>query len=649
MKMRMSMLTIAWVSGLWCICGAAEKTKLYTDPQGKTVQYKTQAPDTLDLAERASLAVNALTGTADPLSNYESFQCGHVDLNPPYFSRRCAGPCLPKPVHVLPMMRIMSGSALNADMDKKMLDAMLSDIDENGLWIIKPEGRPWRAESYLNSDQFWSMPNGRLMLALLTWHEITGDPQYLKLVGGIARGLRRQASVNGDRAWLNSSEPGIPLAAMAEDTGARKTATEDNGSEPKREAFDGQGVAIRGLARYAALTGDRPALELAGQLTRFMLKPSMWKPSSESPVMIAGIEHGLWEGHFHTRTTAMMGILEYAIAAKDVAMQRFVREWYEYTRKFGIARIGFYPGVLGTRTLMEANKKTYGGAGQVCEGCSIGDMTWLAVRMSEEGIGDFWEDVDQNVRNQLVEHQLLRRDLIEKLIAGTPAKKIDPRLEITDNVAERNIGAFVSISEPTMLFGWWTMCCNANMPQGMYKAWDAIVRWQNGTATVNLLLNRASPWVDVDSYLPYEGKVVLKNKTAKRLLVRVPMWVDKAGVRGRIGNRSFDNIWAAGNYLMIEPVAAGDIVTIEFPMVETTETWTLPTFDMTYTCHFKGNTLVDIAPRPEQPHWNRMMDDAGAWFEVKQGYPIYLRDKLKSNKAPMKTITRYASSGMRLP
>ena len=27
----------------------------------------------------------------------------------------------------------------------------------------------------------------------------------------------------------------------------------------------------------------------------------------------------------------------------------------------------------------------------------------------------------------------------------------------------------------------------------------------------NLLLNRASPWMDIDSYIPYEGKVVLKN------------------------------------------------------------------------------------------------------------------------------------------
>ena len=30
--------------------------------------------------------------------------------------------------------------------------------------------------------------------------------------------------------------------------------------------------------------------------------------------------------------------------------------------------------------------------------------------------------------------------------------------------------------------------------------------------SVNLLLNRASPWVDVDSHIPYEGRVDLKVK-----------------------------------------------------------------------------------------------------------------------------------------
>ena len=48
-------------------------------------------------------------------------------------------------------------------------------------------------------------------------------------------------------------------------------------------------------------------------------------------------------------------------------------------------------------------------------------------------------------------------------------------------------------------------------------------------AQVNLLLNRASPWLDIDSYLPYAGKVVVKNKTARTISLRIPRWVRQAG------------------------------------------------------------------------------------------------------------------------
>jgi len=45
-----------------------------------------------------------------------------------------------------------------------------------------------------------------------------------------------------------------------------------------------------------------------------------------------------------------------------------------------------------------------------------------------------------------------------------------------------------------------------------------------------------------------------------------------------------------------------------------------------YSLNFKGNTLVDISPRDEG-----------------NGYPIYLREHYKKDKAEMKKVTRYVS------
>ena len=178
-------------------------------------------------------------------------------------------------------------------------------------------------------------------------------------------------------------------------------------------------------------------------------------------------------------------------------------------------------------------------------------------------------------------------------------------------------------------------------------------------AQVNLLLNRASPWLDIDSYLPYQGKVVIKNKTAREVRVRVPLWVDKRAIETKVNDAHVSPVWL-GNYLVLEGLAAQDTVTIEFPAVETTEQyvngwegvkwsehteWTDPAIEgrlwydkehyqppeelTLYTCHFKGNTLVDISPREE-----------GA------GYPIYLRDHYKQVQAPLKKVTRYVSPGI---
>src|SRR6185295_1476171 len=101
-----------------------------------------------------------------------------------------------------------------------------------------------------------------------------------------------------------------------------------------------------------------------------------------------------------------------------------------------------------------------------------------------------------------------------------------------------------------------TICCCGNATHALFYAWDAIVQCHHGNAQVNLLLNRASPWLDIDSYLPYEGKVVIRNKTARKLLVRIPRWVNRSALQSSI-NQADANPYFAGNYLIFEHVTPG--------------------------------------------------------------------------------------------
>lgn len=595
--------------------------------------HEAEVPDTLDLAERAALSINALTGAADPQHNYETYHGAHFVLRPANMTLRYSGVCLMKPVHALPGLRLMSGSRLRADYDAKMLEACLGEIEEDGLWWLKIEGRPWRAETY-KQDQVYMCSQARLLIALLDcWNKYQPDSRWLTIAERMVDGLKRIANRKEDRAWYH-------LCLYR--SGWSEKARED--VEPAWEgAIFANGHPLRALARWYAVSGDQKALDLAARVARYMLRPKWWE-TGEGPGQVAHAEHAHWRGHFHCHTMGMKGLLEYAVVANDARLQQFVAEFYEYGRQFGIGRIGFFPAVIGPVPEVQASAMEYGGAkAYPCEGCSVSDMIWLAVKLSDAGAGDYWDDVDQYVRNQLVEHQVLRRDLLEEIVAASSEHQIDPRLETEENVIERNIGSFLSMSDPTLAQGWWTMCCNANCALGgLYTAWEAIVRSTGDVAQVNLFLNRASPWMDVDSYLPYEGKVVLKNKTAGKAYVRIPRWVDKKAVRCHVNQQAVSPSWL-NNYLSIEGLAKQDVVTIEFPLVETTEKYTEMSYAQEYTCRFKGNTLVDISPRAEKLNSPFGISDAGSKFPLRKGYPLYQRGFYSRTKAPLKKRPRWVS------
>ena len=430
---------------------------------------------------------------------------------------------------------------------------------------------------------------------------------------------------------------------------ARNTIGSGNPNRPVRQREPGgvemqvNGNVLRALSLWYALSGNEDTNRLAGKLSQFMLKPGKWGNNGSGPTMVNPYEHAKWYSHFHWFTTGVVGITDYATTVHDSKQLRYLQWFYEYSRQFGSVRIGFFPAVISPlRQRQQGNQRIWGGKGQSDEACALAEMIYIAIKLSEAGVGDYWEDVDGMVRNHLVEHQLSDRERLEHIIAHSPKFKMDPQIHCTDNVLDRNIGSFASCAELTKSYAWWSMCCNPNAMMALYEAWDAIVRYENGMAQVNLLMNRASPWVDIDSYLPYEGKVVLRNKQAEKISVRIPMWADKNAVSCDVNGAEIPLEWI-GRYLLVSDVQQGDTVTVTFPMVETIENHTEQTYEQTYTCHFRGNTMVDISPRPEEFNWAKISSDDGTFtvLNKEMGYPLYRREHMKASQAPMKKVTRY--------
>jgi hypothetical protein len=601
-------------------------------------------PDTLDLADRGALSINALTGAADPQRNYETYLSGHLVFRPANMSNM-NGFCLAKPVHALPNLRVMSGSKQNADHDMKMLEACTNEVEDDGLYWLKIKDRPWRAKSSgepggneAGHDLFCVLGQSRLMVALIDcYSKYYNDPKWLDLAGKMSDGMAKIAMQNDDLAWYHyvRHRSGWPGSA------------DPNGDPDPTHAGGGgfiftDGHPLRAFSRWYAVSGDKKALDMAQRLTRFLLRPEVWG-NGEGPTTVDETTHALWRGHYHSHSMGMAGMLEYALATNDARVAQFVVDFYTYSRNFGISRIGWFPCFAGPINDVQQNCLTSWGAKTVMmEGCDIGDMTFLATHLSTAGFGDYWEDIDMWVRNQLVEYQMIDKDKLEEIVAGSPAHKIDPDTETDDNVIERNVGAFMSSADPTVGEPWWTMCCNANCAfGGLYSAWKTIVQTTGDVSRVNLLLNRNSVALDVASYLPYEGKVVIRNKTSSKVYVRVPRWANKKAVRGWVNHAELSLTWF-GDYIVVDRLQRGDKITVTFPMVETVEKYKELTSGIEYTIRLRGNTVVDISPRSLVPLRPKGVSDAGSTFGFTKGYPLYQRDFYKQQtKTPMKQRPRY--------
>jgi len=586
------------------------------------------APHTLDLSDRAGIALNGLAGTLDPQDLYEIYLRATYFANPPFMFHETTGLPTnnPKYAESFPMMRVISGSKQFVDIEKGMMDAMLSLIAEDGLYYSPAlSSRPWHegaGHKYpgppSNEDFANVYGNSRALLAFMAWMQYEPKGVWEEKAAGVARGLTRIAIRKEDYAYYPDSRIGEAFSYPKRGW--------PNTDEPMVEGVGAEGSMfmyhcgpLRALTRWYRFTGDKQALETAARLARFVTKKRFWGAKGV-PDDITSADRAYFTGHMHGHTAMLYALVEYAAATGDSELLNFVRDGYEFARHHGIPRLGAW---LNDQPDVEV--------------CTISDMIATAIKLTEAGMGDYYEDVDQAVRNQLVESQLLRADLLREISQAGPRHVVRPPQETSDRVIERSLGLLAPMPVGGYKEPYAINCCMGNGTQALYYAWSKIIEPRGEAVQVNLLLNRVSPWMDVDSYLPYEGKVILHNRTAKTAYVRLPHFVDQRNVKVSAQRSPLTPYWV-NRYLVLSGIKPEEEIQITFPIREDTATYTLyenlvmgnpRRTERQYACRFRGNTLVDISPRVSLP-----------------GYPIYLRDQYRQDKAPLETKPRYVSSRM---
>jgi hypothetical protein len=609
------------------------------------------APDTLDLAERASVAINGLGGTLDPAMECLPFGQVHFSCRRPvmhHWSSADLG-CGAKALESFPLMRIMSGSRQHEGREAILRENLMARVKDGLFWDTVDARRPWRT-TYGDSDRRYGtgrnedfcIPShaARMMRAVMVTWQATGDEQYRRAAEELAGGMRGIAIDKDDYSYYPEKggwgEPTTYPRSGWMDTADARDETE--GVEGSITGYHAHPVYAAGL--WHRLTGSAVALDLAHRMARYCMQPRFWGgvPDPDrgraraqglpehiaarlpDPACTAGPELGHWYSHFHARATVLRGLLEYGRAAGDDRALEFVRRGYEFTLGQGIARTGWI--------------NCYPGATNTMEGCATGDLVALAIRLTDAGLGDYWDDVDAIVRNQLVEAQLVDAGVLRRIASAAAADRdpasFRPGEASFERVIDSSLGIFAGLFQPAGApLPWSMLCCTGNGTQGLYYAWEAIVREDGDHAQVNLLLNRSARLLDVDSWLPFEGRVEVRTKGARRIALRIPHWVDRRALRAELTSRSVTPDWV-GNHVVFGGLEPGDVISLAFPVPTTTVRSTINANtdqEMLYTCTFRGSTCVSISPRDDAP----------------TSYPFYRRDNLLAEKAPMKTVERFVA------
>ena len=149
------------------------------------------------------------------------------------------------------------------------------------------------------------------------------------------------------------------------------------------------------------------------------------------------------------------------------------------------------------------------------------------------------------------------------------------------------------------------------------------------------VVNRHSPWADVWSWLPHEGKLLIQNKGMRQLTVRMPGWARRAEMRCQVNGRDAEPRWSGGR-MIFEGLQGAETVLITTPVNTDSGVYTMVNLadpqhsQEQYRCEFRGHTAVGV---------HRLA--AGNDPHDHDWYRLFRREAMTTAAVPMKSAPAY--------
>ncbi len=613
--------------------------------------YTDSVPDTYDLQERARLALKAACSCIDrDKHHWMWFTVFYGGREPSMRHNFSDVDCAGKLLDAMTMLRHMTGDTENEETFRGYLQGVFDYVEDDRLfWVGRlEEDRPWAvvygfdppdfSKKEADEDVARIQMTSKMEQTCLSLYQTSGDPYWLQLAEEIQQAVDKLTIRREDYAYIPvSSGTSLPCGVLRSRKGwydAPESTSAVEGHEGTN--MDALGFQLKSAAMMYQATGSALSRDLADRWAKYLMKPKFWGKAAvyreqldfeacvAEPVCIAGEEQGHWYLHHHSSLRGIRAILDYGIAMKDPVAVEFARRAFEYSWSMGIPKLGW---VTEHPTI-------------ACEmeGCSIGDLVALSIRLCDAGAGDYWDQADSLIRNMLAENQYTKPEVMARISENAatelPGTRECGRVREGKEIIHETVGLFLSILDPDGAemekagCGQIMFCCVINCMQALYYAWEAAVREEGDTARVNLLFNRASRGLDVYSRLPYEGRVDIRNKGKKEIYIRIPGWTYKKSVTLTV-NSEKRTVSMAGQYVIVAGLSGNETITVCFAVPRYEASYTVKARtpkEKKYTLQFRGSNVVDISPRNESPTF----------------YPFFTDEALRTaTTVPQKEVVRF--------
>lgn len=335
--------------------------------------------------------------------------------------------------------------------------------------------------------------------------------------------------------------------------------------------------AVEPLLALHRATGNATALKLAASYARTGL----------AEMYTADGHFAEWtrsSGHVHSITSALAGITEYAILAKDRAL-------IDQCRRIMAAGVPEYHSSWGWGDeVFPDHPANVVGRGEINQ---TGDMVRTALLLGAAGYPEYYALAERYLRGMLLPTQHREAELRAFMHDNE-----NPKSDAEFDVIRRTAGGYaMQLPNDRMREGDWplsTLDITSGAVHAMAECYRHRVTRDGATASVNLFFDYEDDGVAIESGLPLAGRIAFHAKSINTLRVRVPDWAAPAGLVAVVEGVEAPAIVQDG-YVVLSGLASGARGEVRFPLACKVETETVDGTE--YTTTWIGGQIIDIEPR----------------------------------------------------